>query len=199
MIDEKFMEFWGTFLIGAARGKRQMDEMVQWMQKGFPDIGSPTAKWPGSSGDDILSLFSKIYGLDRVLEYGEEYLNLVKKSSADFQNAYNEYLAVMGMVPRKDHLELVEKYEELKKTCSRQEETIKHLQMLLGTREKVDGSAMNDLQHIVEDQTELFQKMMKDFSRYIGNKREPEQTKKQKAKFERSSSNGTEQSHETDS
>lgn len=185
-MDEKFLEFWGTFLLSAARGKKQMDEMVSVMRKGFPDLGAAGGKPESEIYGEAAALFRKLYGLDRFIEYTEDYGKMVRKAMDDYQGSFKEYLSMMGVVSRKDHLELVEKYEELKKTCAKQEETIRHLQLLLSTKDGGQGDAMESLRNIVKDQGELFQKMMSDFSRYLGQK-EPRASKQKSERKE----NGT--------
>jgi hypothetical protein len=34
-MDRHFLEFWGNFLINAAKGQKQMEDMSKWMQQGF--------------------------------------------------------------------------------------------------------------------------------------------------------------------
>ena len=37
-MDKYFMEFWGNFLISAAKGERQLDEMARWIDQDFSGL-----------------------------------------------------------------------------------------------------------------------------------------------------------------
>ena len=164
-MDEKFLEFWGNLLINAARSKRQTDDVSDWMQKGFEQFREMTT-FQGTRGfGDICTMFRKFYGLDQLPERSSEYQTMAKKASEDFQKSFLDYQSMMGMVSKKEHLTLVEKYEALKEKCADQEETIRHLQMLLkNVKGQEQGDAVRNLQSIVKDQTELFQKMTTGFT-----------------------------------
>lgn len=172
-MDEKFLEFWGNLMLSAARGKRQSDDISNWIQKSFGSFGDLTAQQSVPGFEELATMFRKFYGLDQLPERSAEYQNMAKKASEDFQNSFNDYLGMMGMVSRKDHLPLVEKYEKLKEKCADQEETIKHLRMLLQAKEEGHGNAIRNLQDITKDQTQLFQKMMLGFGQAFS-KSEPE-------------------------
>jgi sugar diacid utilization regulator len=68
---------------------------------------------------------------------------------------------MMGIVPKDEHLELVRKYEELKKKVAVHEETIKHLRMLLEEkRAETQGEFVKGFREILEKQSEQFQETM---------------------------------------
>ena len=81
-----------------------------------------------------------------------------------------------GVVSKKEHLALVEKYEKLKLRCIDQEETIRHLRMLLEDRKEVQSDTATQLQDIVKSQGDLFQKMMTDFSQYFSSEEPTSET-----------------------
>ena len=37
-MDKKFLEFWGTFLLNAAKGQEQLEDMTQWFSEGFKSV-----------------------------------------------------------------------------------------------------------------------------------------------------------------
>ena len=127
-MDKQFLEFWGNFLLSAAKGQRQLEEMAKWINQGF------------SGFEDLNAMFRKFYGLDRLTEKSPDYLKTSEKAEADFRKSLVDYLSLFGVVPRQAHLMLVEKYERLKKKVAAQEETIRHLRMLLQEKE-VDQAA----------------------------------------------------------
>ena len=170
-MDEKFLEFWGNLLLNAARGKKQSDDISNWMQKSLEAMSGFSAPQQSvSSVEEVPAMFQKFYGLDQLPERSSEYQSVSKKATEDFQESFNNYLSMMGIVSKKEYLDIVEKYEKLKVKCAGQEETIKHLQMLLDAKNTDQGDAVRGLQNVMKDQTELFQKMLTGFSRGTGKK-----------------------------
>ncbi|MGA7876978.1 MAG: hypothetical protein WCA08_15070, partial [Desulfoferrobacter sp.] len=79
---------------------------------------------------------------------------------------FNDYLNLLGVVSRDEHLELMKKYEELKEKAASQEETIKYLRMLLGEAKGIDASQVTkSVDELVKKQTDQFQKQMDSFSK----------------------------------
>jgi hypothetical protein len=160
-MDDKFLEFWGNFLISAAKSKRQVSDLSNFMQKSMTDFSSFF-----TGLDDLSATFRKLYGLDQLPEYSADYNTMAKKAMEDFQTSFKEYMGSMGIVSRQEYLELIGKYEKLKEKCADQEETIRHLKMLLNEKNQNQGDVVRSFQDMVKDQTELFQKMMGDFGKY---------------------------------
>jgi hypothetical protein len=48
------LEFWGNFLINAAKGQKQLEDMSKWMQQGFEGF------------DELTGMFKKFYGLEHM-------------------------------------------------------------------------------------------------------------------------------------
>ena len=107
-MDRNFLEFWGNFLTNAAKGQKQIEELTQWINqdlKGF---------------EDLTAMFRKSYGFDNLNEDSPDYLKAWKNASEDFQKSLKDYLGLMGVVSRDEHLTLVRKYEELKEKVDNQ-------------------------------------------------------------------------------
>lgn len=171
-MDEKFLEFLGNLLLNAAKSKKQGDDLMRWLQMGLPGMISPASPKTAATGfEEMIAAFKRLYGLDKPSPPREDSQKAWARAVEDFQKSFQDYLAVYGVVPQKEHLALVEKYEALKTRCEDQEETIRHLRMLLADRkeERADADAAIQLQDIVRNQGELFQKMMLDFSRHFRN------------------------------
>ena len=107
-MDRHFLEFWGNFLINVAKGQKQMEDIAKWMQQGFEGF------------DELTGMFKKFYGLEHMEKDTPAYIETWKKASEDFIKSFKEYLCLMGVVPKE-------------KVVS-QEETIKHLRMLLNEK-----------------------------------------------------------------
>jgi len=166
-MDNNFLELFGNILIGASKGKKQVDEMLKWVQK------SVTAS--ATSIYELPMMFKKFYGLDQISERSVEYKQMAEKAVQDFQLSLKEYVTVLGMIPkdeqmvsRDEYLSLIRKYEKLKEKCSDQEETIKHLRMLVEMdTDDEPQDLISGIQDIVKGQTELFQKVVKGFTGYL--------------------------------
>jgi hypothetical protein len=148
-VDKHFLEFWGNFLINAAKGQKQLDDMSKWMQQGFKGF------------DEFTDMFRKFYGLEHMEKDTSSYMETWKKASENFQKSYKDYLHMMGVVPKDEHLTLVRKYEQLKEKIAAQEETINHLRMLLEEKKvETQGKLVQGFQEIIEKQSEQFQETM---------------------------------------
>lgn len=155
-MDTHFLEFWGNFLINAAKGQKQLEDMSKWMQQGFKGF------------DELTAMFTKFYGLEHMGKDSPDYMATWEKASEDFIKSFKEYLGLMGVVPKEEHLALVKKYEELKEKVASQEETIKHLRMLLGEkRAGTQGDVVKGFQEIIEKQSKEFQETMETFDRFF--------------------------------
>lgn len=165
MTDEKFLEFWGNFLLNAARGKKQAEDMGTWTRQYFKSMNQMMESTQKGFSDlnEFSAMFRKFYGLDQIPEQSAEYENKMKKSASDFQKSLNDCLGMMGMVSKAEHLALIEKYEKLKAKSEDQEESIKHLRMLLDAKGVAQGDAVRNLNNIMKDQTELFRNLMTGF------------------------------------
>jgi hypothetical protein len=154
-MNRQFLEFWGNFLLQVAKGQKQMEDLAKWSRLGFSSFGELTA------------LFQKAYGLDELPEDSPEYLKIWKKAEEDFRRSFKDYLSLMGAVPREEYVELARKYEELKEKVADQEETIKHLRMLLSEKGLDCGAVTLEFQKMMKKQTDQFHKLVKDWGKAV--------------------------------
>lgn len=184
-MDEKFLEFWGNLLLNAAKGKKQTDDLMRWMRMGLPGITTPPSETKTTAGfEDMIATFQKLYGLDKVSEKKEDPQKIWAEAMTDFQKSFQDYLTFSGVVTKKEHLALVEKYEKLKVKCTDQEESIRHLRMLLEDGKEEASDTATQLQDIVRTQGELFQQMMADFGQYFSGEAQTPETKTKKKEEE---------------
>ena len=155
-MDRHFLEFWGNFLINAAKGQKQMEDISKWMQQGFEGF------------DELTGMFKKFYGLEHMEKDTPAYIETWEKASDNFQQSFKDYLHMIGVVPKDEHLTLVKKYEELKEKVAAQEETINNLRMLLEEKKaETQGELVKGFQEILEKQSEQFQETMETFGRFF--------------------------------
>ena len=155
-MDPHFLEFWGNFLVNASKEQRRLKDLYKWMQQGFNGF------------DDLTEMFRKFYGLDHLEKDTPVYLETMKKASENFLESFKDYLDLMGMVPKEEHLALVQKYEALKEKVADQEKTIKNLQLLLEEkRAESQGELVQGFQDLIEKQSKQFQKTMETFGSFF--------------------------------
>lgn len=179
-MDDKFLEFWGNFLIQMARGQKQTNEFFKMMQTGFGAApGKQKTSFPGF--DEMFAAWRKMYGIDQYADRTNEYVKVAERTFEEFLKTSREYFSMMGIVPKDEHLSLVEKYEKLKEKCNEQEETIKHLKMLLSAKGIAPKAITGQLEKMAKSQGEMFVKMMSDFNEYFNTPAKPGDKKSEAA------------------
>ena len=138
-------------MLHAAKGQRRLDELNQWMQQGLKGF------------EDLTSMFRKVYGLDGLEEDHPDFLTAWSKASENFQKSFREALGLMNVVSKEEYLTLVKKYEDLKQKSQEQEETIRHLRMLLGEKSADQEDMAHKFQELIKKQTDEFQNLMRLF------------------------------------
>ena len=155
-MDRHFLEFWGNFLINAAKHQKRLEDMATWMQQGFEGF------------DELTAMFNKFYGLEHLTKDAPGYMETWETASESFLNSFKDYLGLMGMVPKNEYLAVVKQYEELKEKVSTQEETINHLRLQLeAEKTKSQEKLVQGFQNLIEKQSGEFQKTMEAFSSFF--------------------------------
>jgi len=148
------MEFWGNFLLNAAKSQKQVEDMTKWMKSGF------------SGFEELTSLFQKAYGLEKVEKESPDYLKMWAGAQENFTKSFKDYLALLGVVPLDEYLALLKKYEALKEKVASQEETVKHLKMLFADAKKEEFQEISgQFEELAKKQGEQFQKLMDSFAK----------------------------------
>jgi len=155
-VDKHFLEFWGNFLINTAKEQQRMEDLSKWMQQGFKGF------------DELTAMFNKFYGLEQMERDTPVYMETWKKASDNFLQSFSDYIGLMGMVPKDKHLALIKKYDELKEKVSAQEETIKHLRLLLDEKKtESQKELVQGFQDLIEKQSKEFQETMETFGNFF--------------------------------
>ena len=155
-MDKNFLEFWGNFLINTAKEQQRMEDLSKWMQQGFKGF------------DELTAMFNKCYGLEQMERDTPAYMETWEKASENFLQSFNDYIGLMGMVPKDKHLALIKKYEELKEKVAAQEETINHLRLLLEEKKtESQKELVQGFQDLIEKQSKEFQETMETFGRFF--------------------------------
>lgn len=153
-MDKHFFEFWGNSMLNAAKSQEQFEKMADWTQQGFKGF------------EDMTTMFMKTYGLEGFTKGGTDCVAWWKEAEEEFGRSIRDFMNLFGFVPKSDHLELVKKYEEIKEKLSSQEETIKHLRMLLSeVKMEGQGKLAEQFAHLLRKQNDQFEVMVDNFSK----------------------------------
>ncbi len=151
-MDKEFLEFFGNFLLNAAKGQRQMEEMNRWMQNGFSGV------------DELSDMFRKLYGLKGAAD-SPDYAKAWEKASQNFRESLEQWLGLMDMTPKSEHLALKEKYEALKKEVAEKDQTIQKLRDLLNEKGMPHAETVRGFTDMIEKQTAQFQDLIENMGK----------------------------------
>ena len=144
-----FLEFWGQVLLQAAKSQKQLEDLAQWVPRGF---------W---GFQDYTRLFKTAYGLEAMDEENPDFLALWQKAEKDFRDSFREYLFLLGGVPREEYAALARKYDELQEKVAEQAETIELLRVLAEEKGKGLEATSLEFQQLIKKQGEQFQQFLK--------------------------------------
>jgi hypothetical protein len=158
-MDKQFLEFWGNYLLAAAKGQEQLENLNQWMSQNFRGF------------EELTAMFSKFYGLERPHEKDPESDPAWKKAAVDFQKSFNAYLDLMGVVSKEEYQALEKKYNALQEKVTEQEATINDLRALLDDKGAYQGETVMVFQDLVQKQGEAFEKLMSNLAAVTKNEK----------------------------
>jgi len=151
-MDRQFLEFWGNYLLAAARGQKQLEDLNQWIGQGF------------SGFEELTTMFKKYYGLERPRKQDADSNKAWQNAAADFRSSFNAYLNLMGVVPKEEFRALEQKYAALQKRVAEQEDTINVLRKLLAEEDTYQGETVKVFQNLVQKQSDAFETLMKNLT-----------------------------------
>ena len=158
-MDRNFLEFWGNFLLNAAKGQEQAENLNRMVRDGFKTF------------EQQLSLFEKFYGLDKKPDPSTPYAEMWAKAASDFAKSYQEFMGVMGMVPREDYEELSRQNEALKKKLTALEETLRREKRKTGSGEADPTEVVKGFEGLMKKQTEQFQALVASYGKLYEEKK----------------------------
>ena len=145
-MDGSFLKFWGEFLLQAAKGQRQVEELSRWMQTGFPSSG------------ELADLFRRCYGLSSGSK--PETAAPWQEATEDFRKALEAYAPLWGWVPLDHYDQLREENERLKDQLSEQARLIKRLEALMDDEDMGHMTMVARFQNLIADQSKAFDELM---------------------------------------
>jgi BMFP domain-containing protein YqiC len=151
-MDANFLEFWGNLLISVARGQNQTEDMTRWLNQGFTGVES------------LMAPFKKFYGLDQVPPATAKYEELWNKQLKNFRDSFQEYLALLDVVPRQEYDKVQAENQALKRQIVELEKAVGDLRMLVAKKMGNSASeAAKSFQDLVFSQMDKFQELFRSF------------------------------------
>jgi hypothetical protein len=158
-MDRKFLEFWGNILLNAAKGQEQAESLNRMVREGFKTF------------EQQLSLFEKFYGLDKKPDPSTPYAEMWTKAASDFAKSYQEFLSLMGTVPREEYEELSRQNEALKKKITALEEALRREKKKTGSGETDPTEVVKGFEGLMQKQTEQFQALVASYGKLYEEKK----------------------------
>lgn len=152
-MDRHFLEFMGTFLIEAAKGQKQLEDMTRW-------IGGDL-----SGFDNLTRMLRQFYGMDRQPPASPDDAKAWEKASQNFKQSYREWLRLISVVPISEYQILEKKCAALEEKVAAQNKTIGHLRNLLSEKGIPSGDTVQGFIDLMEEQGRQFQELMENMGK----------------------------------
>jgi hypothetical protein len=158
-VDRRFLEFWGNAMLNAAKGQEQVENLNRLVRVGF------------KSFEEQLSLFQKLYDLDKKPDPPAPYAEMWAKAASDFTKSYQEVLGFMGVVPRENYEALSKEHEALKNKFTALEEKLRSGRTKSSGKEIDPSEVVKGFEGLMQKQAEQFQALMASFGKLYEEKK----------------------------
>jgi hypothetical protein len=153
-MDKQFLEFWGNMLLQAAQGQAQMENFNRWLSQSGSRVGN------------VPDLFQQAYGLNVNRASGPDKSPDWQKAFDRFHKAYEDYLALLNVVP-------LARYQALEAQNAALEDQVAQLKKdleRLGRQSQDAGKGpseevMTEFQNLLSKQQREFQTLTDQMSR----------------------------------
>jgi hypothetical protein len=162
-VNSQFMEFFGNYLIQAARWQKLVEQTSSDQTPGISDM------------TELGRMFQKACGMDGPADPAfAEYSRLWQQAAENFQSVFNTYAGTWGWVPRADYQALQEKCDSLENTIRQKDQIISQLRSLLEEKGLGHSELLQRFQSLIQDQNDEFQMFMKNFGDAVLKNEQPE-------------------------
>ncbi len=151
-MDSQFLEFWGNYLLATAKGQKQLEDLNQWIRQGF------------SGFEELTAMLKKFYGIEPSCSNDSDSTDAWQNAAAEFQNSFDTYLTLMGLITQEKYRALEQKHAALQNKVAELEDTIKVLRNLLAERGTYQGETTKVFQDLINRQAEAFETLMQSIS-----------------------------------
>ncbi|MDX9746744.1 MAG: hypothetical protein WCX84_04045 [Syntrophales bacterium] len=156
-MDKRFLEFWGNFLIHAARGQEQVETLQRLANEGF------------RACEFHMNLFREFYGLKKKADPSEINDQIREKATADFLESCREFTGLLGLVPRKTYDALVRENDDLKSRITELEKALKTSGKKTRRQEPESGLVAKGIEGLMKKQADQFQTLMTTYGKLFEN------------------------------
>jgi hypothetical protein len=148
----QFMEFFGSYLIQAARWQKQFEKTMPGITPNIMDLA------------ELGRLFQQVCGTGPPSEStSAEYVRIWQEAIETFQSVVCPHPEMWGWIPRADFQVLQEKCDSLEKTIREKDQIISQLRSLLEEKGLGQSELFQRFQSLLQDQNDEFQIFMKNF------------------------------------
>ena len=154
-MDKQFLEFWGNLLLQAAKGQAQMENFSRWLSQS------------SSSVQNLTDLFKRTYGLDVNRASDPDKSPEWQKAFDRFHKSYEDYLALLSVVPLARYRELEAQNAALEKEVARLKKDLKQ-----SSRRSSDASqgqpeeVISEFQNLLLKQQREFEALTQEMSNH---------------------------------
>jgi predicted nucleic acid-binding Zn-ribbon protein len=153
-MDKQFLEFWGNVLLQAAKGQAQVENIGKWLDQGASGV------------QNLTDQFRRTYNLASEKTPTADQQTALQQATDRFNKAYEDYLALLSVVPEARYRELESKNESLQKEVARLQQEIARLRGAPeGAGEPADET-IADFHALVEKQQRDFEDLTRQFKRF---------------------------------
>jgi len=153
-MDKQFLEFWGNVMLQAAKGQAQVENISKWLAQGAGGV------------QNLTDQFKRAYNIDATETPSTDQHTAWQQATDRFNKAYEDYLALLSVVPQARYRELESKNEALQKEVTRLQQEIARLR---GAPEGAGGPAdetIADFHALLEKQQRDFEDLTRQFKRF---------------------------------
>lgn len=154
-MEEYFYEFWKNQLITVEKGQKQMQDMTKLIMQGL------------SGFEEVPEMFGKFCSMDFWSKETCDYIKAWEMTREDFQRFFKDYLNLMGLVPKHEHLALINKYNDQKKEISDQKKLVADQEKEIARQKKIVTDQKKEISKqktLVVDQKKLVTDLKKEIS-----------------------------------
>jgi hypothetical protein len=145
-MDRRFLELMGRWLLDAARGQKQVEDMARWMGGGADGV------------EDVSRMIRNLYGMSEPPPPSADRQQAWEKALDDLRNSYREWLDMMRVVPRSEFESLAKRCKSLEEKVASQRETIRRLR--LKERDLPTPDSVKEFTDMMAKQGRQFQELM---------------------------------------
>ncbi len=160
---EKFLEYWGNFLVSASKNNQSSQDIVNWISKNKDQLRY-IANWVRqtySGYEEFKDLFYQTWGIDKESDYIPDFFKNWKKAEQEFQQNISDFFAVFGAVPMHEHQAVLRENKKLKHQVEELHKKVRNLQQRLEETQIEDYKKMTEeVNQVITNQNKEFQNML---------------------------------------